>query len=117
MQVRRGQTRAFKVKKRASKACADAGDSGEDACKHGVRRRGRSRCRRVQARCVQPWASPSVACADAGDHKACADAGDQGADVCKQGVSDAGDPQTRYKLPKYNTKRAPTFDKWEDEKG
>ena len=24
MQVRRGQTRAFKVKKRASKACADA---------------------------------------------------------------------------------------------
>jgi len=26
VQVRRGQTRAFKVKKRASKACADAGD-------------------------------------------------------------------------------------------
>ena len=84
MQVRRGQTRAFKVKKRASKACADAGDSDADDHK---------------------------ACADAGDQgadvckpggtraikvkmragKACADAVHQGADACRQGVSDAGD--------------------------
>ena len=38
-----GACRTWKVKMCASKACADTGDHGADACKHGVCRRGRSR--------------------------------------------------------------------------
>jgi len=61
----------------ASKACADTGDHGDDACKQGVCRRGRSRrgrarSRRVQVRRGQTRAfkvkkRASKACADAGD--------------------------------------------------
>ena len=34
--VAKGACRTWKVKMCASKACADAGDQGEDACKPGV---------------------------------------------------------------------------------
>ena len=60
MQARRVQTRAITVTTRASTACADAGDHGEDVCKaFKVKKRAR---------------------------KACADTGDHGDDACKQGV-------------------------------
>jgi hypothetical protein len=70
VQARRVQTRAITVTTRASKACADAGDHGEDACKYGVGRRGRARSRRVQVRRGQTRAfkvkkRASKACADA----------------------------------------------------
>jgi hypothetical protein len=43
VQARCVQTRVIKVKTCASKVCAYAVDHGEDVCKQGVCRRGRSR--------------------------------------------------------------------------
>jgi hypothetical protein len=86
VQARRVQTRAITVTTRASKACADAGDHGEDRSSFYCSYRNKTYKRRVQVRCGQTRASKVKTRAS----KAWADAGVQGEEACKQGVCRRG---------------------------